>query len=190
MAPAPVSTTLSPAAGGPATDVVDKRQRLLDAALRRHQYRQDALIEVLHTAQNLYGYLTTDLLWFIAEQLHLPPSRVYGVATFYNFFSLKPPGEHACVVCEGTVCYIRGAAKITAALTEAFGVEPGATTADGTLSVAIARCLGSCGLAPVLVVDGEVVGRATPEETVEHLRGLTGGVNGLAAAPAERASAR
>jgi len=85
-----------------------ERQRILDAALRRHQYRQDALVEVLHTAQNLYGYLTSERLWYVAQQLHLPPSRVYGVATFYNFFTLKPPGAHN-VVYEGTACYIKGA---------------------------------------------------------------------------------
>jgi bidirectional [NiFe] hydrogenase diaphorase subunit len=153
----------------------ERRQRLLDAALRRNQHRQDALIEVLHTAQNTYGYLTPEVLWYVARQLRLPPSRVYGVATFYNFFSLKPPGEHTCVVCAGTVCYIRGAARIAAAVGEAFAVEPGKTSADGKVSLGIARCLGSCGLAPVVVVDGQVAARVTPEAAVESVRSAIAG---------------
>jgi bidirectional [NiFe] hydrogenase diaphorase subunit len=124
---------------------------------------------VLHTAQNTYGYLTPEVMWYVARQLRLPPSRVYGVATFYNFFSLKPPGEHACVVCEGTACYIRGAARIASAVGEAFGVEPGKTSADGKVSLGIARCLGSCGLAPVLVIDGQLLARQTAESAVESL---------------------
>ena len=147
----------------------DKRQRVLDAALKRTGFHQDALIEVLHAAQNAFGYLTPDLLWYVAAKLRLPASRVYGVATFYNFFSLKPPGEHTVIVCEGTICYMRGASKIGQALADAFGAGPGETSSDGQLSVAVARCLGSCGLAPVLVVDGQVVGKGSPEAAVARV---------------------
>ena len=107
----PSTPTLRPPA--PADD---KRQRVLEAALKRTGYKQDALIEVLHSAQNTFGFLTPELLWYVAAQLRVPPSRVYGVATFYNFFSLKPPGEHTVTVCQGTVCYIRGARAIIAGL--------------------------------------------------------------------------
>jgi bidirectional [NiFe] hydrogenase diaphorase subunit len=143
---------------------------VLDAAIKRTGFRQDALIEVLHAAQNVFGYLTPELLWYVAGQLRLPASRVYGVATFYNFFSLKPPGEHTVILCEGTVCYMRGATRIEERLHTAFGVGPGQTSADGKVSLAVARCLGSCGLAPVLVVDGQVMGRGTPETAVERVR--------------------
>ena len=152
----------------------DRRQRLLDGALKRTGFRQDALIEVLHAAQNAFGYLTPELLWYVAGQLRLPPSRVYGVATFYNFFSLKPPGEHEVIVCEGTVCYIRGAAKIAEALEAAFFAAPGETSPDGRISVAIARCFGSCALAPVLVVDGQVVSNSSPTDAVERVRSALG----------------
>jgi bidirectional [NiFe] hydrogenase diaphorase subunit len=156
----------------------DRRQRILDAALKRTAFQQDALIEVLHAAQNAFGYLTPELLWYVAGQLRVPPSRVYGVATFYNFFSLKPPGEHTVTVCEGTVCYIRGARAIVAGLRDAFGLGVGATTPDGKLSATEARCLGSCGLAPVVVIDGKIVGRVTPEGVVERVReALTRGVS-------------
>jgi bidirectional [NiFe] hydrogenase diaphorase subunit len=152
----------------------DKRQRVLDAALKRTGFQQDALIEVLHAAQNAFGYLTPELLWYVAGRLRLPPSRVYGVATFYHFFSLKPPGEHMVVLCEGTVCYMRGAIAIGDALHAAFGAQPGETSPDGQVSVAVARCLGSCGLAPVMVVDGQVVGKTSPEEAVLRVRQVIG----------------
>jgi bidirectional [NiFe] hydrogenase diaphorase subunit len=155
---------------------------VLDAALKRTGFRQDALIEVLHAAQNSFGYLTPELLWYVAGQLRLPPSRVFGVATFYNFFSLKPPGEHTLILCEGTVCYMRGAPQIADALKEAFGAAPGETSPDGKVSVAIARCLGSCGLAPVLVIDGQVVGKISADESVER---VTQALATPVAAPAE-----
>ena len=152
----------------------DRRQRLLDAALKRTGFRQDALIEVLHAAQNAFGYLTPELLWYVAAQLRLPPSRVYGVATFYNFFSLRPPGEHTVILCEGTVCYIRGATRIAQALEAAFHAAPGETSPDGRVSVAIARCFGSCALAPVLIVDGQVVSNSSPTDAVERVRWALG----------------
>jgi bidirectional [NiFe] hydrogenase diaphorase subunit len=152
----------------------DRRQRLLDAALKRTGFRQDALIEVLHAAQNAFGYLTPDLLWYVAAKLRLPPSRVYGVATFYNFFSLQPPGAHTVILCEGTVCYMHGAARIGKALEATFGAAPGATSPDGQVSVAIARCVGCCALAPVLMLDGQVVGNSSPESAVARVQQMIG----------------
>ena len=152
----------------------DARFKLIDRTLKRYQYQQDALIEVLHTAQEAFGFLEDDLMIYVAHQLKLPLSWVYGVATFYHFFSLKPQGEHNCIVCMGTACYVKRAAEIVAALQQVYGIEPGQTTPDGKLSVATARCLGSCGLAPVLVVDGEVLGRETPESLLETIRTRVG----------------
>lgn len=148
----------------------DTRFKLVDRTLQRFQYQQDALIEVLHTAQEAFGFLEDDLLIYVARQLKLPFSWVYGVATFYHFFSLKPQGEHSCVVCLGTACYVKRAAEIVAALRAEFGIEPGQTTPDNRLSISAARCLGSCGLAPVLVLDGKVLGREVPESVVEQVR--------------------
>lgn len=156
-------------ATAPLAPSTDRRERILSATLRRHQYRQDALIEVLHAAQNLYGFLTPELLWHVARQLHLPPSKVYGVATFYNFFTLKPAGRHTAVVCQGTACYIRGAPKLAAAVREAYRIVSGQTTADGALSALTARCVGACSLAPVAVLDGVVVSRLTPEALVGRI---------------------
>jgi bidirectional [NiFe] hydrogenase diaphorase subunit len=153
----------------------DARFKLIDRTLERFQFQQDALIEVLHTAQEVFGYLDESLLIYVARQLRLPLSWVYGVATFYHFFSLKPQGEHSCIVCMGTACYVKRAAEILTAVQSKYGIESGQTTQDGKLSLSTARCLGSCGLAPLIVVDGEVIGRQTPEATVERIAQIVSG---------------
>jgi bidirectional [NiFe] hydrogenase diaphorase subunit len=112
------------------------------------------------------------LLEKVAHALRVPLSQVYGVATFYHFFTLKPQGEHACVVCMGTACYIKGGGQILEAMEKEFGVKPGETSADGKLSVLTARCIGACGLAPVVVFDGQIIGKLTPEQTVSNIRRL------------------
>ena len=152
----------------------DKRWRIVEGTMRRHGYEPHGLIEVLHTVQESFGYLDRTSLQFVAAALRLPLSKVYGVATFYHFFSLKPPGEHTCVVCSGTACYIKGAGQILSALNQAIGVEPGETSKDGKVSLLTARCLGSCGLAPAVVFDGHVAGRLDPQEVVAHVRRWTG----------------
>jgi bidirectional [NiFe] hydrogenase diaphorase subunit len=141
----------------------DKRWRIVDATMRRLGNESYALIEALHSVQESFGYLDTDSLRYVANVLRVPLSQAYGVATFYHFFSLKPPGEHTCVVCTGTACYIKGAAKLLHCLEEKFGIKPGETTADGKVSLLTARCLGSCGLAPCAVFDQQISGRITPE---------------------------
>ena len=151
----------------------DKRFKLLDVAIKRHQFRQDALIELLHAAQELFGYLDNDVLIYVGHALRVPLARVYGVATFYNFFQLKPPGEHACVVCMGTACYVKGAGQILAAIEREHGVRAGETTADGHLSLVTARCIGACGLAPAVVFDGEMAGKIGPEQVLARLRPWT-----------------
>jgi len=156
-----------PAKGLPA----DNRLKTLGATMKRHQYQADALIEVLHTAQELYGYLDPELLVHIAHGLKLPPSRVYGVATFYHFFSLKPKGKHTCVVCMGTACYVKGAATLVKTVEDYAKVRSGETRADGSMSLIQARCIGACGIAPAAVLDGVVVGSQTPASIVNHVKG-------------------
>lgn len=156
----------------------DKRFKLLEVTMKKHQFRHDALIEVLHAAQELFGYLELDLLYFIARHLKLPPSRVYGVATFYHFFTLKPKGKHTCVVCTGTACYVKGADGLLASLRTASGVGPGETTPDGNLSVLTARCLGACGIAPAVVLDGTVKGHQTPAALLADVKGWVPGGTG------------
>ena len=149
----------------------DKRFKILEAHMKKHQFKHDALIEVLHKAQELFGYLEDDLLLFVACKLKLPASRVYGVATFYHFFTLKPKGRHTCVVCLGTACYVKGADRLLAAVEQGAGIQAGQTTADNQLSLLTARCIGACGIAPAVVYDGTVTPRQTPESALEHLKG-------------------
>ena len=149
----------------------DNRFRILDATMKRQQYQQDALIEVLHKAQEVFGFLDDDLMLYIAHNLKLPASLVYGVATFYHFFQLKPQGEHTCVVCLGTACYVKGARRLLDAIETEAGVKPGETTPDNQVSLMTARCFGACGIAPVVVFDGVVSGRLTPPQVIEHVKG-------------------
>ena len=151
----------------------DKRFKILEVHIKKHQFRHESLIEVLHKAQELFGYLEDDLLLFISHKLKLPPSRVYGVATFYHFFTLKPQGEHTCVVCMGTACYVKGADKVIAAVQEHAKIKPGETTADNKVSLLTARCIGACGIAPAVVYDGTVTPRATAESAVEQINKWT-----------------
>lgn len=166
------STRQAPTGGAKAQAAGDNRLKILEATMKRHQHRPDALIEVLHKAQELYGYLTPDLLSSVAHALHLPPSRVYGVATFYHFFSLAPPGEHTCTVCLGTACYVKGAAAILATLEQDSGIRAGSTSTDGKLSLLTVRCLGACGIAPAVVLDGDVIGHADSERIRAKLHEL------------------
>jgi len=151
----------------------DKRFKILEVHMKKHQFRHDALIEVLHKAQELFGYLEDDLLLFVSHKLKLPPSRVYGVATFYHFFQLKPQGEHTCVVCMGTACYVKGADKVISAVQENLRIKSGETTADNKVSLLTARCIGACGIAPAVVYDGTVTPRATPDSAVEQIKKWT-----------------
>ncbi len=152
----------------------DKRFKILEAHMKKHQFKQDALIEVLHKAQELFGYLEDDLLLFISYKLKLPASRVYGVATFYHFFTLKPKGRHTCVVCMGTACYVKGADKVLGAVEEQARIKAGETTPDNELSLLTARCIGACGIAPGVVYDGTVTPRQTPEMALQQVKGWLG----------------
>jgi len=147
----------------------DKRWRLVDATMRRHGYVGNCLIESLHTAQECFGYLDAPAMKFVAGSLNLPLSKVYGVATFYHHFMLKPQGKHTCVVCMGTACYIKGADQLLEKLETKFNVKTGQTTKDGELSLLTARCLGSCGLAPAAVLDGAVIGKVGGDDLLTRV---------------------
>ena len=148
---------------------VDKRFKIIDITMKRNHYRQDALIEILHKAQEAFGYLEPDILEYVAHALKLPLSRVYGVATFYHLFSLKPSGKHTCVVCLGTACYVKGSDKVLAALQQELGIKSGETTTAQQVSLLSVRCLGACGIAPVVVFDEEVTQKQTLENVLEKI---------------------
>ena len=162
----------STALAGRAAPSDDKRWRQVDVRMRRLGYRPDGLIEVLHTTQEVFGYLDDEALLYVGDCLGVPPSKVFGGATFYSHFTLKPQGLHTCVVCTGTACYINGAAALLAQVRDLLGIEAGATTPDGRVSVLKARCLGACSMAPAVVVDGQVHGKVEPSELASLLEGL------------------
>jgi len=160
-------TTSKSPAGHPSGD---NRFKLLDRTITKYHSRGDALIEVLHAAQGIFGFLENDLLIYVARALRLPLSTVYGVATFYHFFRLKPKGEHTFVLCMGTACYVKGAAGIQKAVEEHCQCKFGETTADNKISLIQARCVGSCGLAPVAVIDDNVAGKLTSETALNRIK--------------------
>ena len=156
----------------PHTPSSDQRWRAVDARMLKLGYQPDALIEVLHAVQQAFGFLDDEALTYVAESLGVPLSKVYGVATFYSLFTLKPQGEHTCVVCTGTACHITGSGAILATIRETLGIAPKETTADGRVSLLTARCLGACSLAPAVVYDGETKGRQTPAQVLARLEQL------------------
>jgi len=147
----------------------DKRWRFVNATMRRHGYLPSALIETLHAVQKSFGFLDEQALRYVAQSLHVPLSKVYGVATFYSHFRLKPQGLHTCVVCLGTACYIKGGSKLLAAAQQCTRIRTGETTTDGKVSLLTARCLGACGIAPAVVFDGLVLGGLTPDATKQRI---------------------
>ncbi len=175
------------AGASPKTDVddgKDPRYKGIDRVLKRLQFKQDALIEVLTSAQEAFGYLPEEVMIYVARQLKLPFSWVYGVATFYHFFSLKPQGKHNAIVCLGTACYVGRANDIVDAISKEYNLEPGHTTADGEFTLTTTRCLGCCGLAPVVVFENQVLGKETPETAIEKIKSvLADGTLAAAIAP-------
>lgn len=152
----------------------DKRLLMLETTLKRYQYSRDSLIEILHAAQDFYGYLDKDLLRYISQVLRLPSSHVYGVATFYNFFKLRRLGTHIVTVCMGTACYVKGSEEILSAIEHEFNIRRGETDAGNNLSLFITRCIGSCAVAPNVVIDGEVKGKTTKDNVINTIKSLLG----------------
>ena len=137
--------------------------------MRKNGFARHALIETLHTVQSSFGYLDDDAIRFVALSLRVPLSQAYGVATFYHYFTMKPPGKHTVTVCTGTACYIKGADKLIGVAEKKLCVRQGETTPDGKVSLGVARCVGACGRAPVTLVDGEVAGGFTEKQMLEQL---------------------
>lgn len=146
----------------------DARLAELDRIIGGYHHEPSALIQVLHAAQQLFGHLGAGVLRHVAGELGLPLSHVYGVVTFYNFFTMVPRGKHQVMVCRGTGCHVRGSGQILTALEKELGVREGETTKDGLFSLTTARCIGACALAPALSVGDDVYGKLTTDR-VPHL---------------------
>ena len=153
----------------PATPTDDRRWKQVEATMRRNGFARHALIETLHTVQDGFGYLDTPALRYVAQSLRLPLSTVYGVATFYHHFTLEPKGEHSCVICTGTACYIHHAKQLLEHLHERYGLGDGDTDPDNRVTLLTARCLGTCSMAPAAVFDGQVAGDVDEDALDERL---------------------
>lgn len=142
---------------------------LLEEIIKRHKNQKGAILPVLQEAQDVYGYLPAEVQSMIADGLEVPLEEVFGVSTFYSQFSLTPKGKYNISICLGTACYVKGAAAVLDKLTSVLGIQPEESTPDGKYSLTACRCVGACGLAPVLTVNGDVYGRLTPDEVSEVL---------------------
>jgi NADH:ubiquinone oxidoreductase subunit E len=136
---------------------------------QQDEHPDSFLIAVLHKAQELYGYLPVAVMDEIAEEMGIPTAHIWGVATFYHYFNLTPPGQHVISICLGTACYVRGAGQILQTLKDELKIDMGQVTEDGLFSLQPARCLGACGLAPVVMIDDKIHGELTPKKMVQIL---------------------
>ena len=144
-----------------------EQEAALKEVIAKHHDQPGGLMPVLQEAQGIYGYLPLEVQNMVADGLGISLSEVYGVATFYSQFALNPKGKYKVSVCLGTACYVKGADKILSAIEDRLGIKAGECTPDGFFSIDSCRCLGACGLAPVMTVDGEVYGKCTPESAVK-----------------------
>jgi NADH-quinone oxidoreductase subunit E len=143
---------------------------LLDPIFEQYREQPGKLIPILQKTQATYGWLPGEALEVIADRLNTALSKVYGVATFYSQFYLEPRGEHELYLCDGTACHVKGTSRLVKAVRDEFGIEPGETTEDRQLTMELVYCLGSCALAPVAVMDGEVMGRMDPDKLVRRVK--------------------
>ena len=141
-----------------------EQEAQLRAIIEKHKHDSSMLMGVMHQAQEIYGYLPVEVQAIIAEGMNVPLEKVYGVATFYAQFSLSPKGKYNISVCLGTACYVKGSGDIFNRLSERLGIGADECTADGKFSLEACRCIGACGLAPVLTVNEEVFGRLTVDD--------------------------
>lgn len=141
-----------------------EQEARLRSVIAEHKGQPGATMPVLQAAQEIFGYLPEEVQIMVAEGLDIPLSEVYGVSTFYSFFTLNPKGKYQISVCLGTACYVKGAADVLDAVEKKLGISPGGITKDGLFSLDACRCIGACGLAPVMMINEDVYGRLTPAQ--------------------------
>lgn len=144
----------------------------VEEILQKHGYKKENLIKILLDVQKQYRYLPQDVVNYIGVALQIPPAKIFGVGTFYAQFSLKPKGEYAILLCDGTACHMEGSTGLLKAIEEELNIKPGEVTKDLMFSVDQVGCLGACALAPAMVINGEVYGNLTPEKVKQIIRNL------------------
>ena len=150
-------------------ELTDSMFQELEQYINEIPDQKGMLIAVLHKAQGIFGYLPKEVQVFVGRQLNIPISQVYGVVSFYSFFTMEPKGEHPIAICLGTACYVRGAGKIVDYFENELKIDVGETTPDGKFSLDALRCVGACGLAPVVLVGEKIYGRITTLEQVKEI---------------------
>lgn len=148
-------------------DLPEEKFKQLDDFIDNMETTKGALIEILHKAQDIFGYLPRDLQLYIARKLGIPGAEVFGVVSFYSYFTTKPKGKHSVSVCMGTACFVRGADKILDKFKQQLGIQANETTADGNFTLRDVRCVGACGLAPVVTVNDKVHGRVKEDQVAD-----------------------
>jgi len=141
----------------------------LRAVIAEKKQLRNPLIEILRTAQEIFGYLPIEVQEFIGKEMEMPVSKIYGVVTFYNFFSMKPRGKFMINVCTGTACYVKGAPKLIQNLSEELGIAMGETTPDNLFTMSAVRCVGACSLAPVFVIGEDTFGRIETKDKIKEI---------------------
>ena len=149
--------------------IESKDQFIIDTILEKYLNVPDPALMILQNIQEILGYVGKEYLEYVSENSEHSLTKLYGVVTFYPHFRLQPPGEHIIKVCQGTACHVRGGEKIVSNLEEQLGIKPGETTEDGLFSLESVRCLGCCGLSPVIMIDDETYGRVKPARLGEIL---------------------
>ena len=144
----------------------------LDDFIKTHENKENELIGILHKAQDIFGYLPSEVQLHISRKLGIPAAKVNGVVTFYSYFTEKPKGEHVINICLGTACFVRGAEDILHEFEDKLKIKVGQTTPDGKHTIDGLRCVGACGLAPVVMIDGKVFGRVTKDQVPELLNSI------------------
>jgi NADH-quinone oxidoreductase subunit E len=144
--------------------ITEEKYEQLEAFINNLPEKKGALIEVLHKAQGIFGYLPQEVQLFVGEKLDIPASKVYGVVTFYSYFTTEPRGEFVINVCMGTACFVRGSGAVLDEFQKVLGIKTGETTADGKYTIEVLRCVGACGLAPVVTINDKVYGHVGPAD--------------------------
>ena len=145
-------------------DPADENLKALDDFIKLHNAEEESLIAILHKAQELFGYLPSELQLYISRKLNIPAAKVYGVVSFYSYFSQQKRGKYAISVCMGTACFVKGIEKVMHEFSEQLGVKSGESTSDGLFTLRDVRCIGACGLAPVVMINDKVFGHVKPED--------------------------
>ncbi|MDD2210169.1 MAG: NAD(P)H-dependent oxidoreductase subunit E [Candidatus Cloacimonetes bacterium] len=158
--------------GGVMASIAQDTNRLyerLAEAIEEKKDLRNPLIEILRIAQEIFGYLPIEVQEFIAEKMNIPASKIYGVVTFYNFFSMTPRGKYTLNVCTGTACFVKGAPRLIQMLSDELEVEMGGTTKDGRFTMSAVRCVGACSLAPVFVIGEDTYGRIDSRDKIKEI---------------------